>query len=85
MLSGVVSSVVYDFFFLMIRRPPRSTLFPYTTLFRSKWNELWKRDVPHKNELISAADIGKITTVQTRLQLQTIQVFKTFSSRKEYI
>src|SRR5258706_5702911 len=27
------------FFFLMIRRPPRSTLFPYTTLFRS-WAEL---------------------------------------------
>src|ERR1039457_6415461 len=26
------------FFFLMIRRPPRSTLFPYTTLFRSPWN-----------------------------------------------
>src|SRR3712207_8410515 len=26
----------YDFFFLMIRRPPRSTLFPYTTLFRSQ-------------------------------------------------
>src|SRR5687767_15345933 len=25
----------YMFFFLMIRRPPRSTLFPYTTLFRS--------------------------------------------------
>src|SRR5438874_10203179 len=25
----------YYFFFLMIRRPPRSTLFPYTTLFRS--------------------------------------------------
>src|SRR3712207_8130799 len=24
-------------FFLMIRRPPRSTLFPYTTLFRSEW------------------------------------------------
>src|SRR3712207_8779897 len=26
-----------SFFFLMIRRPPRSTLFPYTTLFRSQW------------------------------------------------
>src|SRR5439155_14449468 len=26
----------YDFYFLMIRRPPRSTLFPYTTLFRSR-------------------------------------------------
>src|ERR1039457_7502213 len=28
-------SFVLVFFFLMIRRPPRSTLFPYTTLFRS--------------------------------------------------
>src|SRR3712207_7631091 len=27
------------FFFLMIRRPPRSTLFPYTTLFRSDQSE----------------------------------------------
>src|SRR6266853_4313642 len=26
----------YYIFFLMIRRPPRSTLFPYTTLFRSR-------------------------------------------------
>src|SRR5712664_4736338 len=28
-------SFILSFFFLMIRRPPRSTLFPYTTLFRS--------------------------------------------------
>src|ERR1035438_10758852 len=28
--------VFFLFFFLMIRRPPRSTLFPYTTLFRSE-------------------------------------------------
>src|SRR5256885_11998483 len=27
---------LFFFFFLMIRRPPRSTLFPYTTLFRSR-------------------------------------------------
>src|SRR5256885_10587862 len=27
---------MFFFFFLMIRRPPRSTLFPYTTLFRSR-------------------------------------------------
>src|SRR5256885_8358943 len=33
MLSDSYSSLF--FFFLMIRRPPRSTLFPYTTLFRS--------------------------------------------------
>src|SRR2546430_11858802 len=40
MLRLVVSLTViflhiFVFFFLMIRRPPRSTLFPYTTLFRS--------------------------------------------------
>src|SRR5215475_15545725 len=29
------SRLCFFFFFLMIRRPPRSTLFPYTTLFRS--------------------------------------------------
>src|SRR3712207_7473086 len=32
------------FFFLMIRRPPRSTLFPYTTLFRSR-----DHPVPHRS------------------------------------
>src|SRR2546421_6731630 len=32
-----VTRGVFFFFFLMIRRPPRSTLFPYTTLFRSSW------------------------------------------------
>src|SRR3989441_10684250 len=31
-----LSLYVVFFFFLMIRRPPRSTLFPYTTLFRSR-------------------------------------------------
>src|SRR3712207_8923623 len=30
-----------SFFFLMIRRPPRSTLFPYTTLFRSQNPVRW--------------------------------------------
>src|SRR3989442_12623188 len=34
-----------DIFFLMIRRPPRSTLFPYTTLFRSS------DDGPRRHEL----------------------------------
>src|SRR5256885_7073853 len=31
----LASFAISAFFFLMIRRPPRSTLFPYTTLFRS--------------------------------------------------
>src|SRR5947209_9907101 len=39
------------FFFLMIRRPPRSTLFPYTTLFRSNQvlEELHQVDFRHLN------------------------------------
>src|SRR6266498_419130 len=40
-VGGSVFLFVMDyehvFFFLMIRRPPRSTLFPYTTLFRSRF------------------------------------------------
>src|SRR5437764_13333759 len=32
--------VLFLFFFLMIRRPPRSTLFPYTTLFRSRFEKM---------------------------------------------
>src|SRR5438067_6631175 len=36
----------FFFFFLRIRRPPRSTLFPYTTLFRSMVDWLLKRDEP---------------------------------------
>src|ERR1022692_1213433 len=39
LLSAVSSSNFCYFFFLMIRRPPRSTLFPYTTLFRSQHAE----------------------------------------------
>src|SRR5437773_12563750 len=39
MFTDTILSIKYlflFFFFLMIRRPPRSTLFPYTTLFRSR-------------------------------------------------
>src|SRR6478735_692350 len=36
-LSELMGGLLLCFFFLMIRRPPRSTLFPYTTLFRSRF------------------------------------------------
>src|SRR4030066_424796 len=36
LLLRLESRLSFIFFFLMIRRPPRSTLFPYTTLFRSR-------------------------------------------------
>src|SRR2546423_9011583 len=38
MCDRSLRSVQSCFFFLMIRRPPRSTLFPYTTLFRSSFS-----------------------------------------------
>src|SRR5207249_11433080 len=40
-----VGRVFAAVFFLMIRRPPRSTLFPYTTLFRSCWRKMRKFDL----------------------------------------
>src|SRR6266513_5264543 len=39
----IVQLLSLSFFFLMIRRPPRSTLFPYTTLFRSQRGDLRRR------------------------------------------
>src|SRR3712207_7555364 len=45
-----------DFFFLMIRRPPRSTLFPYTTLFRSRVTSCLTLAVMH--------DGAEITTIE---------------------
>src|SRR5260370_15966584 len=41
------------FFFLMIRRPPRSTLFPYTTLFRSVAKLFTDYDGYHRAEQIA--------------------------------
>src|SRR2546425_9672179 len=47
----MLSFFFYCFFFLMIRRPPRSTLFPYTTLFRSPYRAVFEalaEDAPER-------------------------------------
>src|SRR5947208_11095414 len=41
----VVTDFSFPFFFLMTRLPPRSTLFPYTTLFRSRRPRSARRDL----------------------------------------
>src|SRR5256885_13105974 len=46
---------MFFFFFLMIRRPPRSTLFPYTTLFRSKNADCPIDDVIHAHPIAPVA------------------------------
>src|SRR3712207_8401970 len=64
------------FFFLMIRRPPRSTLFPYTTLFRSEkhpetWLERVERDghgVVEEEILTSEAEGDEFLLMGLRLK-----------------
>src|SRR2546422_7758801 len=51
---------MFVFFFLMIRRPPRSTLFPYTTLFRSAGLEPIDSDRLLVADLILVPDIDEI-------------------------
>src|SRR2546430_12418489 len=65
MVSSVVVVSTYSlvfmlflFFFLMIRRPPRSTLFPYTTLFRSLRRERRPRDAGRAGGPAGAGEPG---------------------------
>src|SRR5947199_10091085 len=56
------------FFFLMIRPPPRSTLFPYTTLFRSRASKITCRrsDVMSKGKKRSGARPGRFLPLEDR-------------------
>src|SRR5256885_11745503 len=56
MCDALVVLFHYIFFFLMIRRPPRSTLFPYTTLFRSR-NECEEAIGVHAGDLLFGAGV----------------------------
>src|SRR2546430_10118865 len=61
------------FFFLMIRRPPRSTLFPYTTLFRSQRREVVPLVIrgDHERKLHG---VGTIDRKSTRLNSSHSQI-----------
>src|SRR5204863_9151916 len=54
---GLLSSTVLSFFFFMIRPPPRSTLFPYTTLFRSLGGGAQR---PHRIDQVRPADRDQV-------------------------
>src|SRR6267154_3478121 len=60
---GRLICLIIIFFFLMIRRPPRSTLFPYTTLFRSRQRGRSARCLPIRN----AVGPGRRDRKSTRL------------------
>src|SRR5258708_24210346 len=55
-----VMTVDRCFFFLMIRRPPRSTLFPYTTLFRSAKRFAEALTMAHHRERGTSVGIARI-------------------------
>src|SRR5437870_11475556 len=63
------SSTYIHFFFLMIRRPPRSTLFPYTTLFRSRTTTLTLSIAPDRasatNESVKLREDRKSTRLNS--------------------
>src|SRR2546430_12075832 len=52
-------------FFLMIRRPPRSTLFPYTTLFRS--HPVWKKPGLHRAGQRAVDESGRLPADDCRV------------------
>src|SRR3712207_7246831 len=54
-----VSTSYFFVFFLMIRRPPRSTLFPYTTLFRSDDQHVATGDGGRDRVLLAGAELGE--------------------------
>src|SRR5947209_18401287 len=65
------------FFFLMIRRPPRSTLFPYTTLFRSlsdsKGEVLYSAEFFRWNAEEAVRNIGRTRSEEHTSELQSRQ------------
>src|SRR5690349_25029533 len=60
-----------EFFFLVIRRPPRSTLFPYTTLFRS---HLPRRDHRQRMSLLSRHAAGPAPAQPARSEEHTSEL-----------
>src|ERR1044071_8899145 len=63
-------SLFFVVFFLMIRRPPRSTLFPYTTLFRSDHDPVEPR--PERRIVAQPVELGE--GAQQRLLEQVIAI-----------
>src|SRR2546427_12056198 len=62
------------FFFLMIRRPPRSTLFPYTTLFRSYRGRTRTDTIERVAEATFSNEVSAIGT--TNIKGETVKIFR---------
>src|SRR3712207_9578547 len=62
----------YDCFCLMIRRPPRSTLFPYTTLFRSGQDDGDGGEEAEQRRLDPLAGVERLQRVVEKLALDRV-------------
>src|SRR2546423_5103317 len=75
-----------SFFFLMIRRPPRSTLFPYTTLFRSAViGALGIRDREHEaGRAVEEAELERSEEHTSELQSLAYLVCRLLLEKKKF-
>src|SRR6266576_6100727 len=74
MLRCMCRGITYHlFFFLMIRRPPRSTLFPYTTLFRSYHEDAQGQRLEHRRLVVGSTypDLVVIRSEEHTSELQS--------------
>src|ERR1022692_5050398 len=87
-MAGTISLF---FFFVMIRRPPRSTLFPYTTLFRTGklWRWKYRFDGKQKQMAIEpilrseehTSELQSPCNLVCRLLLEKTQIVERFGAR----
>src|SRR5205085_12379472 len=95
-VSTSVLSLRFSFFFFMIRRPPRSTLFPYTTLFRSVENSAFDEmfclrlrpatEVGDRHEIELRVSVGVLDRKSTRLNSSHSQIsYAVFCLKKKKI
>src|SRR2546430_15686220 len=92
-ITSLLLHVIFDarfllrqFFFLMIRRPPRSTLFPYTTLFRSPLADI--AGLPMIVRVLrraEAAAVGRSEEHTSELQSQSNLVCRLLLEKKKPI
>src|SRR5476649_3012801 len=76
-------NALFFVFFLMIRRPPRSTLFPYTTLFRSCKPSRTPKSPSCRRTTISAATMSRSEEHTSELQSHSDLVCRLLLEKKK--
>src|SRR6266478_8547251 len=83
-LIGIQSCAsIRRFFFLMIRPPPRSTLFPYTTLFRSRGRAVHRHPPQARRDLLARHPLPRSEEHTSELQSQSKIVCRLLLEKKK--